>query len=155
MQTATSMTIYTIGRPCRLERLVQIPTSTMECREAAIAALQKLHMGPRILSKGGSGLWHFPSSAGESREWCASYRLEILVVEKGIAVHGDIGIATRYAAAVDGYIRIHHRLGGEYRKIRVGTVEFWHGREAPLMIVGCVRIILSCWRYTACFKPDG
>lgn len=68
----------------------------------------------------------------------------IWVVENNIAGPSDIGIATPYAGQVTVMLDITRKLTKDkpehdWRSVRVGTTDWWAGRQAPYMIVDLVR----------------
>lgn len=61
------------------------------------------------------------------------------IIDARVATTDDIGICCPYAAQVSAHVRVLRARGGHFRNVRVGTVDFWHGREAFVMISDAVR----------------
>lgn len=66
----------------------------------------------------------------------------IWLVESGVARTDQIGIATPYAGQVSLYLDLFRQLDKPDHKwelLRVGTTEWWQGKQAPCMVVDLVR----------------
>ena len=66
----------------------------------------------------------------------------IWIVENGIARTDQIGIAMPYAGQVPIYLELFRQIDKpDHRRdlIRVGTTEWWQGKEADCMVVDLVR----------------
>ena len=64
------------------------------------------------------------------------------VVKSGIAKPYEIGIATPYAGQVDAYSIVLDKVAknmDDVKDIRIGTSEWWQGKQAPYMVVDLVR----------------